>query len=64
MATHSFRVGQTVNFTPGKTGMPVSSREYTILRLIPAEGGQNQYRIKGIAETFERMAKENELSKK
>ncbi len=61
MTIHSFKVGQTVVFTPGKTSSPSFSPDFKITRLLPAEGGQNQYRIKGTTETFERMAKENEL---
>ena len=62
MKAHKFKLGQLVQFVPGKLGLAASSREYKIVRLLPEEGGQPQYRIKGIAETFERMAKETELS--
>jgi hypothetical protein len=62
MAHHKFKIGQVVSFEPGKGGMAPSSREYKVVRLLPAESGQNQYRIKGLAETFERMARESELS--
>ena len=41
--------------------MTSSRRAYKILRLLPREGGQHLYRIKTIAEAFERIAKENEL---
>jgi hypothetical protein len=44
--------------------MLASSREYKIIRLLPPEGGQLQYRIKGVGETFERIAQENELSRR
>ena len=60
---HKFKVGQMVNYSPGRSSMLASSREYKIVRLLPPEDGQNQYRIKGIAETFERMAKESDLSR-
>lgn len=62
MSSHKFKVGQTVDYSPGRLGMPVLSREYKIVRLLPAEGGDNQYRIKSAAETFERIAKESQLS--
>ncbi len=64
MAIHLFKVGQTVTFSPGRTSMAASSREYKIVRLLPPEEGQNLYRIKGIAETFERNAKESDLSRR
>lgn len=61
MSAHKFKVGQMVHFMPGRTAMIASSREYQIVRQLPPEGGQNQYRIKGVSETFERMARESEL---
>jgi len=62
MSRHKFKVGQVVDYSPGRFGMAAVSREYKIVRLLPAEGGDNQYRIKSMAETFERIAKESQLS--
>ncbi|SDO25845.1 hypothetical protein SAMN04488061_0716 [Filomicrobium insigne] len=59
---HKFKVGQTVNFRPGRSNMAITSREYKIIRLLPAVGGQPQYRIKSTGEPFERVAQENNLS--
>jgi hypothetical protein len=58
---HKYKVGQAVDFRPGRLGFPASSREYKNLRLLPFEGGDRLYRIKCAAETFERVAKESEL---
>jgi hypothetical protein len=62
MPRHRFKVGQAVDFTPGRWGLPASSREYKVLKLLPFEGGDLLYRIKCAAETFERVAKESELT--
>jgi hypothetical protein len=62
MAVPKFKVGQTVDFTPGRSSIPASQREYKVVRVVPLEGGERQYRIKTIAEQFERVAKESELS--
>jgi len=62
MARHRYKVGQAVDFTPGRWGPPASAREYKVLRLLPFEGGDLLYRIKSSAETFERVAKESELT--
>ncbi|MBA4171099.1 MAG: hypothetical protein C0511_00220 [Hyphomicrobium sp.] len=62
MAVHKYRIGQLVAFAPSRQSMPASSREYKVLRLMPPENGQFQYRIKSIAETYERTALEKELS--
>ena len=63
-AQHKYKVGQVVNFTPAKMAMQASSREYKVVRLLPPEDGQNLYHIIGISETFERMARESDLSRK
>jgi hypothetical protein len=42
--------------------MSAASRDYKIVIALPAQDGQNQYRIKSSAENFERVARESELS--
>jgi len=61
MASHRFKVGQMVDFTPSQMGVSASARAYKVLRLLPQENGQRLYRIKTIAEAFERIARESEL---
>ena len=58
---HKYKVGQMVDFIPSRAAVPASVRAYKILRLLPQEGGEPLYRIKTIAEAFERIAKESEL---
>ena len=41
--------------------MSVSSREYKVVRLLPAEDSEFTYRIKSSAESFERVAREGQL---
>jgi hypothetical protein len=62
MANHRFKVGEMVDFVPSRTGVPASVRAYKILRLLPHERGEFLYRIKTIAEAYERIAKESELA--
>jgi hypothetical protein len=59
-----YKVGQMVDFRPARAAVPVSSREYKILRLLPREGREQEYRIKSITELFERIARESELSRR
>jgi hypothetical protein len=61
---HKYKVGQQVDFMPGRTAMHSSSSHYKILQLLPAENGVFQYRIKSASETFERMATESQLLKR
>lgn len=63
MANHQFKVGQMVDFVPSRAGVPASARAYKILQLVPHDVGERQYRIKTIAEAFERVAKESELTR-
>lgn len=51
-----------VDFNPVRPTVPASIREYKVLKLLPSDRGEQQYRIKSIAELYERIAKESELS--
>jgi hypothetical protein len=64
MARHKFKVGQLVEFAPARPGVPTSGRPYEVVRLLPAEAGEFSYRVKSKSETFERVAKESELSRR
>lgn len=64
MASHKFKVGEAVAFTPGRHSMPASGGDYKIVRLMPSDGGENVYRVKCTREPFERIAREIELSRR
>lgn len=64
MARHRFKVGQLVDFSPARPGMPTPGRQYQVVRLLPAEGGEFLYRVKSKSETFERVARESELAQR
>ena len=61
MTSHKFKVGQMVDFSAMRGGVPASGTGYKIIRQLPIESGQMLYRIKTVAESFERVAKEGEL---
>jgi hypothetical protein len=63
MTAHKFRVGQLVDFSPNRPGVPAPARNYKIIRLLPPDAGMPMYRIKTIAEPYERVAKESELAR-
>jgi len=63
MRRHKFRVGELVDYNPGRLTVQPSARRYTILRLLPPEGSDLLYRIKASSEAFERVAKERELGR-
>jgi hypothetical protein len=63
MPQHKYKVGQLVDYYAGRSGVPASSRAYQVIRLLPFEGGDLLYRIKSSGETFERVAREQDLSR-
>lgn len=64
LAITKFKIGQLVDFNPSRASIPASIREYKVLKALPRDRGEQEYRIKSIAEAFERVVKESELSKR
>jgi len=61
--SHKFHVGQAVYFTAGTMSRPGASGSYKIVKLLPSDGEEHQYRIKSAGEAFERVAKESQLER-
>ncbi len=61
LRTHKFRVGETVLFTSSPITRPGASGTYKVVKLLPSDGDDYQYRIKNSGEAFERVAKESQL---
>ena len=61
LRTHKFQVGQTVFYTSSPITRPGASGSYKVVRLLPSDGEDYQYRIKNPGEAFERVAKESQL---
>lgn len=61
LRSHKFRVGQTVLYTSSPITRPGASGSYKVVKLLPSEGDDYQYRIKHSGEAFERVAKESQL---
>src|ERR1700744_4120612 len=59
---HKFTVGETVYFTASNVARPAATGTYEVIRLLPTEGDDCQYRIKSSTEAFERVAKESQLA--
>jgi len=60
---HRYRVGETVYYTSPSFGRAAASGSYTVVKLLPSESDDYQYRIKSSGEAFERVAKESQLEK-
>ncbi len=61
--SHKYRVGETVYYTSPTFGRAAASGSYTVVKLLPSEGDDHQYRIKSSGEAFERVAKESQLDR-
>jgi hypothetical protein len=59
---HKFPVGTRVLFTASNVARPAASGAYEVIRLLPTDGDDCQYRIKSSTEAFERVAKESQLA--
>jgi hypothetical protein len=61
LRAHKYRVGQTVLYTSSPITRPGASGTYKVVKLLPSDGDDYQYRIKNSGEAFERVAKESQL---
>lgn len=59
---HKFQVGELVHFTPGRFHVRTALGQYRVVRLLPAEGDENQYRLKSVLDGHERVAQESQIS--
>ncbi len=59
--TVGFKVGQTVRFTPGTHERGFAGL-YTVLRQLPEERGEVQYRIKSTKDDHQRVVREGQLT--
>jgi hypothetical protein len=57
-----FRAGQVVRLcrSPYRSS---ADGEYKIVRSLPTNGGEPEYRVKSLREAFERVVKESEMEK-
>ena len=59
---HKYSIGEMVYFTASNVARPAASGTYEVIRLLPTDGDDCQYRIKNSTEAFERVAKESQLA--
>ncbi len=61
MDSHRYRVGQSVHYTSNVLRRFGATGDFQIVKLLPPEGDELQYRIKSATEPHERVAKESQL---
>ena len=60
---HKYSIGQDVRYTAGPTSRFGTSGSFKVVKLLPPEGDEHQYRIKSAGEAFERVARESQLDR-
>jgi hypothetical protein len=63
LRSHKYHVGDIVYYTSPSFGRAAADGSYTVVKLLPSEGDDYQYRIKNTEEAFERVAKESQLDR-
>ena len=63
LKAHRYHLGDTVYYTSPTFGRAAATGSYTVVKLLPSEGDDYQYRIKSNGEAFERVAKESQLER-
>ena len=60
---HKFRIGDNVHIIAGLLGRGDGGGVYQVVRVLPTEGDEQQYRIKSATEPHERVAKASQLER-
>jgi hypothetical protein len=63
LKSHKYTIGQTVRYIAGPISRVNDSGTFKVVKLLPLDGDEHQYRIKSTSEAFERVAKESQLDR-
>lgn len=61
---HKFAVGEKVEFLPGRNELHVPAGLYTIVRHLPVEANDCQYRVKHVHDGHERVMRESQFAER
>ena len=61
MPHHSFAVGQMLEFDPGKFDGTAARGSYAVVRLLPNDGSDREYRVRSARDGHERVVRESQL---
>jgi hypothetical protein len=61
--SNRFRSGQTVRLVRSLSLRAAAEGEFKVVRPLPDDGGETQYRIKSVREPHDRVVKESDLQK-
>ena len=63
LGVHKYKIGESVHYTSNVLRRFGAIGHFRVVKLLPAEGDELQYRIKSPSEAHERVAKESQLDK-
>ncbi len=63
LKAHKYSIGENVRYTAGPFTRVGTTSSFTVVKLLPTDGDEHQYRIKSNGEAFERVAKESQLDR-
>lgn len=61
MPPHSFAVGQNVELLQSRFGASAPAGGYTILRLLPNDDADREYRVRNLQDGHERVVRESQM---
>lgn len=61
MPRHSFLVGQSIEFVPGRFDGAAPGGIYTVVRQLPNDSGDREYRVKHFRDGHERVIRESQM---
>jgi hypothetical protein len=61
MPLHSYAVGQRIEFVPGRFDGSAPSGTYTVLRQLPNDSTDREYRVKNTRDGHERVVRESQI---
>lgn len=61
MASHSFAIGQSVELTLNRFEGTAPPGLYTVVRLLPNDASDREYRVKNVRDGHERVVRESQI---
>ena len=61
MPLHSFAVGQSVEYVPGRFDGTAPRGTYTVVRLLPNDQSDREYRVRNVRDGHERVVRESQI---
>ncbi len=64
MSAHSFTIGQSFEFVPGRFGGSAPGGTYTVLQLLPNDSADREYRVRCARDGHERVVRESQMRRR